>query len=623
MLTAAKNTVTTRPLDGSKNSIYSLAINQNGTLVASGSTEKVIRLWDPRSRQKLLKLRGHTDNVKSLLFSKNGNMLLSGSSDGTIRLWSISQQRCVSIIRVHDSGVWTLQADESFSTVYSGGKDCKVYMTNLNDTNQTSMVCQEKAPILRILLVDRSHSSKRDPGSSSLWVSTTDSSIKNWSLGSFGTECESTDSNNRRVEVPESIEEADRSALNNPDFLINGNPAVTNYHILNDKRHIITQESDNSVALYDILTARKIECLHEASSDYDAAKQKYEDEIKRRFRMVYVPNWFNVDLKIGLICIHLEESDCLSAWVSAREYGFIPHVDGQDPKINLGCLMIQALLEHWPPTYENFENDFKSSQQQNDTCSEEGTNVGEYRDITMRVNSHCNRHVSQQPYNEDNRLQSISPTQKIGNQYFSIPSHTPVIISEGTQTILRFLAHEACNENEDSILREIVPQWISEIVFDVSRSQPKFTKVSSDPVFFPPILMTKLITNMSYHCSYILQQIPFFLLPHPDSGIKSLRKERLSASDMLQMRKVIEHVCEKMLVNLTDEDGLTTAQQDQNGSTSFKGSSKSNEPETYPFDRVELFCNDQKLDETLDLRTVRHYIWKSGGDLVLHYMPIK
>lgn len=87
---------------------------------------------------------------------------------------------------------------------------------------------------------------------------------------------------------------------------------------------------------------------------------------------------------------------------------------------------------------------------------------------------------------------------------------------------------------------------------------------------------------------------------------------------MLQMRKVIEHVCEKMIVNVMEENGSTTNQDQQ---LSSKGQNMAGELST-PH-KVELFCNDQKLDETLDLRTVRHFIWKSGGDLVLYYMPIK
>ena len=70
------------------------------------------------------------------------------------------------------------------------------------------------------------------------------------------------------------------------------------------------------------------------------------------FQMVCVPSWFTVDLKTGMLTIHLGqgENDCLSAWVSARETGLAPN-DAVDQKVNYGGLLLQALLEHWPRHY--------------------------------------------------------------------------------------------------------------------------------------------------------------------------------------------------------------------------------------------------------------------------------
>ena len=64
---------------------------------------------------------------------------------------------------------------------------------------------------------------------------------------------------------------------------------------------------------------------------------------------VYIPNWFSVDLKTGMLTIHLgqDENDCLAAWVSARETGIAPQ-EAMDQKVNYGGLLLQALLEHWP-----------------------------------------------------------------------------------------------------------------------------------------------------------------------------------------------------------------------------------------------------------------------------------
>jgi hypothetical protein len=52
-------------------------VDQQGTLVASGTPERVIRLWDPRvavqgGKSSAGQLVGHTDNVKALVMSEDG-----------------------------------------------------------------------------------------------------------------------------------------------------------------------------------------------------------------------------------------------------------------------------------------------------------------------------------------------------------------------------------------------------------------------------------------------------------------------------------------------------------------------------------------------------------------------
>lgn len=87
-------------------------------------------------------------------------------------------------------------------------------------------------------------------------------------------------------------------------------------------------------------------------------------------------------------------------------------------------------------------------------------------------------------------------------------------------------------------------------------------------------------------------------------------RDRLSASDMLIVRKVMEHVYEKILYPPPLESADDAVRL----------------PPPLPpriEEKVELYCNDQKLDPEMDLRTVKHFIWKQGGDLVLLYKPIK
>jgi WD40 repeat protein len=44
-------------------------------VIVSGSTEKVLRVWDPRTCAKLMKLKGHTDNVKALVLNRDGTQV--------------------------------------------------------------------------------------------------------------------------------------------------------------------------------------------------------------------------------------------------------------------------------------------------------------------------------------------------------------------------------------------------------------------------------------------------------------------------------------------------------------------------------------------------------------------
>ncbi|KAG8182664.1 hypothetical protein JTE90_019689 [Oedothorax gibbosus] len=517
-LTASNNTVTTSSLSGNKDSIYSLAMNPCGNVIVSGSTEKVLRVWDPRTCQKLMKLKGHSDNVKALAINRDGTQCLSGSSDGTIRLWSLGQQRCVATIRVHDVGVWALQANDAFTIAYSGGRDRKIFKIDLRNTEIKALIGEETHSVLKMVLT---------PDASSLWVATTDSSIKNWPV------CRNT-----------RIDDYDTDMLpplnQQAEHVIKGNPSIRNYHVLNDKRHILTKDTENNVQMYDVLKASKIEDLGQV--DFDA-------EIKKNFKLTYVPNWFSVDLKTGLLCIHMDEPDGFAAWVSSKEFGLGTN-DGPDPKVNLGGLLLQALLEHWPATFSADED--------------------------------CDSNMNERPIMEERP--------STGNQYFSVPEHIPVIFSEvGGRTLLRLLVGDAGRETEELLLTETVPAWVTDVV--VSKNMPRFNK------------------------------IPFCLLPVQSSGTKPLRKERLSASDMLLVRKVMEHVYEKIMGAGSDAGSQTAGS--QSGEKGENSEKDSEERASIAEEKVELLCQDQVLDPNMDLRTVRHFIWKSSNDLILHYRAIK
>ena len=85
--------------DGEANWVcWSVAFSPDGTMLASGSEDWHIRLWSVQTGELLTTLKGHTSWVYSVAFSADGSMLASGSHDRTIRLWDVAKAECPQVL---------------------------------------------------------------------------------------------------------------------------------------------------------------------------------------------------------------------------------------------------------------------------------------------------------------------------------------------------------------------------------------------------------------------------------------------------------------------------------------------------------------------------------------------
>jgi WD40 repeat protein/predicted Ser/Thr protein kinase len=124
-------------LSGHAWAVLTVAFSPDGQILATGSDDNTIKLWEVNTGQLICTLVGHSWSVVAVAFTADGKTLLSASCDKTVKLWRVSTAEEIVTLSGHIDSVSAVAVSKVTQLIASGSRDKTIKLWQLVEQNNS------------------------------------------------------------------------------------------------------------------------------------------------------------------------------------------------------------------------------------------------------------------------------------------------------------------------------------------------------------------------------------------------------------------------------------------------------------------------------------------------------